>query len=207
MASRGLIEPGPTVVADASAVINLVASGAIRQVAGSLGVPIRVVRVVAEELERGRQRWNTSDQLANLIAEGIVEIVDLDDAASALFEELVVGAAAETLDDGEAATIACALTNGLEALIDERKAWRICAQRYAALRVTTTVDLLIDPATEATLGTEGVADAIFHALRDARMRVPPACLERVVGIIGADRAELCSSLPLSARVAARKRAG
>ena len=73
------------------------------------------------------------------------------------FETLVVGAGANTLDDGEAATIAYALTNRLEALIDERKACRICAERFAALDVTTTVEVLLDPAMENELGRKVVS--------------------------------------------------
>jgi len=199
MPSRDRIESERGIVADASAVINLVASGAVREVARVLSAPIRVVRAVALELESGRSRWTTSDHLADLVAAGTVEIVDLNDEASEHFEALVVGTAVETLDDGEAATIAYALINSLEVLIDERKAWRICAERYSALTITTTVDLLLDPAIEATLGPDRVVDALFNALRSGRMRVPKPHLARVVSLLGAERAAICSSLPLHMR--------
>ena len=113
---------------------------------------------------------------------------------------LVVGSAAETLDDGEAATIAYALTSSYEALIDERKARRICAEPYAALVVTTTVELLLDSTTKAELGPDGVEDALFSALSCGRMRVPSLQLDRVVGILGKERAALCNSLPAHARI-------
>ena len=206
MTSRALTESGRGVVADASAVINLVASGVAREVAQVLPAPLRVVRAVALELESGRPRWTTSDHLTDLVGAGVVEIVDLDDAASEHFEALVVGPAVQTLDDGEAATIAYALTNGLAALIDERKAWRICGERFGTLTVTTTVDLLLSAGTERVLGVNGVAEALFKALSAGRMRVPAGHLERVIGIVGAERAALCSSLPTHARVPSRKRA-
>ncbi len=205
MALRDRVDSRRGIVADASAVINLVASGAVPEIARVLPAPIRVVTTVAWELESGRSRWSTSDDLAELASAGIIEIVDLVDAASKHFEALVVGTAAETLDDGEAATIAYALTNDLEALIDERKACRICAERYAALPVTTTVELLLDPAIEAELGPDGVVDALFRALSCGRMRVPPPQLERVLRILGTERAALCNSLPLHARPGAGNR--
>lgn len=205
MASRDRAELRRGVVADASAVINLVASGAVLKISSVLPAPIRVVTAVALELESGRSRWTTSAHLADLAAAGIIEIVDLDDEALRHFEALVIGTAAETLDDGEAATIAYALTSDLEALIDERKAWRICGERYAALAVTTTVELLLDPATEAELGPDGVVDALFRALSCGRMRVPPPQLERVVRILGTERAALCHSLPIHARIGSARR--
>lgn len=199
MASRDRAKSPRGVVADASAVINLVASGAFPEIARVLPAPIRVASVVASELESGRTRWSTSDDMAELASVGIIKIVDLDEAAAKHFETLVVGAAVDTLDDGEAATIAYALTNKLEALIDERKACRICAERFAALDVTTTVELLLDPAMEVELGSDGVVDALFRALSCGRMRVPSPYLEQVVTILGAERAALCNSLPLHAR--------
>ena len=207
MPSRDLIESDHGLVADASALISLVASGAAREIAQSLPVRLRVVRTVAEELEGGRSRWTTREQLADLESSDLVEIVDLDGAALGHFESLVVGPATETLDDGEAATIACALTNDLVALIDERKAWRICRERFRSVAVATTIDLLLSPATQRALGPERVADAVFEALRGGRMRVAGRYMERVVSIVGAERAALCSSLPIHVRMPSQRRAG
>ena len=162
-------------------------------------MPLRVVRSVALELESGRPHWTTNRQLMDLESAGLVEVVDLDGAALAHFEALVVGSASETLDDGEAATIACALTSDLTALIDERKALRICRERFPSLTVVTTVDVLLSRVTERALGATGVADAVFEALVRGRMRVPAFHMERVVTILGAERAALCSSLPMHVR--------
>ena len=207
MPSRDLIDSGCGIVADASVLINLVASGAAREIAQALPVPLRVVRTVALELKGGRPRWTTSEQLTDLQTAGLVEIVDLDRAALGYFEALVVGPASETLDDGEAATIACALTSDLVALIDERKAWRICGERYRSLTVATTIDLLLSPVTGRALGATGVADAVFNALKNGRMRVPASHIERVVKIVGAERAALCSSLPIHVRTLSQGRTG
>src|SRR5262245_27174178 len=113
MTSRSLTDPLPGLVADASSVINLIASGAVRRIVESLPVQLRVVGEVASELEAGKLRgWNSAERLGTLVAAGTVQVVELDDAAQECFESLVVGPAADTLDDGEAATIAYALATG-----------------------------------------------------------------------------------------------
>jgi len=198
--SRNLIDPASPLVADASAVISLIASGAARKIAEALPVRLRIVTAVAYELEKGRQRgWATSDHLSSLITDGLVDVVELSDDAGDHFEALVVGSAADTLDDGEAATIAYAHVHGATALIDERKGLRICTRRFPGLRVATTVDLLTSSLVKGVLGVTHAADATFGALKDGRMRVLPEDIERVIEMIGAARASLCSSLPARVR--------
>ncbi len=208
MTSPSLVDPLPGLVADASAAINLIASGAARRIAETLPVRLRVVSAVASELAAGRVRgWNSSDRLATLVDAGSVEIVELGDSSQDCFESLVVGPAADTLDDGEAATIAYARATGTVALIDEKKARRICAARFPELAVHTTVDLLTSAHVVKMLGQAGVGDAVFNALSVGRMRVPAADYERVVAIIGAERARMCSSLPDHVRFPQNKLAG
>ena len=123
----------------------------------------------------------------------------IDDAAAQHFEQLVVGPAARTLDDGEAATIAYAVSVGGVPVIDERKATRICSELFPALRMACTVDVLAHPEIQKGLGGPGLADAVFNALHFGRMRVLPHHVAWVVDLIGIDRASLCSSLPHSVR--------
>ena len=78
----------------------------------------------------GRNGRNDADALCTLAATGLVEIVRLGNVGIGYFTALVSGSAAQTLDDGEAATIAYALECSATALIDERKANRICAERF-----------------------------------------------------------------------------
>jgi predicted nucleic acid-binding protein len=186
----------PALVADASAVINLIASGMARPIIESFPVRLRVVSAVAFELSTGTPRgWNSSEHLATLVASDNVEIVELDNCALDCFEALVVGAAADTLDDGEAATIAYARATGTVALIDEKKGRRICAERFPEVTIHTTVDLLTSDHITRMLGQVGVGDAVFNALNAGRMRVPAADYQRVVAIVGAERAKVCTSLP------------
>jgi hypothetical protein len=137
--------------------------------------------------------------LNDLISAGLGDIVTLKGVAARHFEDLVIGSAVATLDDGEAATIAHALANEGIAVIDERKANRICASRFPDLRVASTVDILTHPDVLRDLGRDKLADAVFNALHDGRMRVFPQHLEWVVGLIGPSRAAKCNSLASSVR--------
>lgn len=206
--SPALPDSLPCLVADASAVINLIASGAALPILESFSLPMLVTETVASELSLGSQPGRTSaDQLAALVEARAIQIVALNGSAEECFESLVIGPAADTLDDGEAATIAYARAAGTAALIDEKKARRICATRFPDVSVHTTIDLLTSAHVEKVLGSSSVAEAVFSALIAGRMRVPPTDYERVLRIIGTDRARLCTSLPHHIRSAHKKLAG
>jgi len=98
-----------------------------------------------------------------------------------------------------AATIAFAVARGGIAIVDERKATRLCAQLFPELCVGCTVDMLAYPAVRLSLGAELLAEAVFKALRDGRMRVFPQNLEWVFNLIGPEQAQACVSLPSSVR--------
>ena len=198
-------------IADASAVINLNASGCAEKVLEALARRVKVVDFVPGELEEGRQRQRQDVVLLEkLAASGHVEIVSLDETSDRYFEQLVVGPGRMTLDDGEAGTIAYALAGGGIPIIDEAKANRICAELFPDLRLACSVDIFANRAVGDALGNETLADAVFNALYHGRMRVFPQHLAWVVGLIGHERARQCASLPASARAlksAAMKRAG
>jgi predicted nucleic acid-binding protein len=195
-----LTDPSALLVADASTVINLNATGCAPRLLKALPNRMVVVDVVQEELGQGRQRQRQdADLLAELVKAKLVEIVNLDDQGERYFEQLVVGDAKDTLDDGEAATIAYAGSLKGIALIDETKAMRVCADRFPGWRLACTVDIFSHPDVRVALGNDGLSDAVFNALNHGRMRVFPQYVEWVVKLIGLDRAELCKSLPKLAR--------
>jgi predicted nucleic acid-binding protein len=199
--SIALTDPSAPLVADASTIINLVATGSARPIVSALPNRMIVVDIIPAELESGRARGREAyDELKELVAEGVIGIVDLDDDCATFFEELVIGPAAATLDDGEAATIAYALAHAGAALIDERKATRICSERFLQLAVGCTVDVLIHPDVQGTLGPESLAEAVYRALRHGQMSVPSEYLEWVVRLIGHERASACPSLPRRVRL-------
>ena len=188
------------VIADASVVINLNATGCAAAILDALLYRVAVTDVVATELGEDRRSGRNDAALLNeLTAAGRIAILPLDEAAAPLFGSLVAGAAAETLDDGEAASIAVAVRCGAIVAIDERKARRICARRFPGLRLLSTAELLLDAEVASKLGRVMQSDAVFRALQTARMRVLPEHADRVVQLIGADRAWQCPSLPKAAR--------
>lgn len=195
-----LDDPTALVVADTSVMINLHATGFAEAILDALPNQVAVVQEVALELEGGRQRGrNDASALKALVAGGRVRMVQLGSLGMDRFTALVTGSAAETLDDGEAATIAYALEHGGTALIDERKAIRICAERFGALAVGCTVDILVHDDVKAALGHEQLSTAVFNALYHGRMGVLPRYVDWVVDLIGPERAAHCVSLPRSAR--------
>jgi predicted nucleic acid-binding protein len=190
-----LSEASELLVADTSVAINLNATGCAARVMAALPYRIVIVDSVQAELEYGRQRGrNDADRTAALVAAGHLKIVQLGENALDVFGGLVVGSAAETLDDGEAATLAHAVETSGVAVIDERKALRIAAVRYPKLVTASTMDLLGHPCVCDALGEGALADALFFALRDARMRIFPPHTEWAVKLIGAERAAQCPSL-------------
>ena len=190
------------VVADTSVVINLNATGYSAAILDALPNQFLVVEEVSFELEvDSRTGRNDAEALSALVAQGSVELVRLGDAGTQHFISLVSGPANQTLDDGEAATIAYALEHGATALIDERKAIRICAERFGELSTGCTVDIFAQDDVQRILTRDTLADAVFNALYQGRMRVPDHYVGWVVNLIGEERAAQCRSLPASVRSA------
>jgi predicted nucleic acid-binding protein len=196
-----LADPGVPIVADASVIINLIASGCAADIIRALPNRLTVVDIVPAELETGRRQGRLdADRLKALVSAGLVDIVKLTDEAEQYFEGLVIGVAAETLDDGEAATIAYSVACGAIALVDERKAKRICSERFPKQKLGCSIDIFTHSDVEKRLGREVLAQAVFNALVQGRMRILPHHIEWVVGLIGTARTALCKSLPNSVRV-------
>ncbi len=195
-----LNDPAALVVADASVAINLNATGFADSILDALPNRFVVVEEVALELEnRQRHGRNDADALNTLVAADRVDIVRLGNLAKEYFTVLVSGPTVETLDDGEAATIGFALEQSATALFDERKARRLCAERFGALAIGCTVDLLTHDRIELALGHNKLVEAVFNALKHGRMRVLPQHVDWVVDLIGPERAAQCASLPRSVR--------
>lgn len=190
-----LDEHAAAIVVDTSVVINLNATGCAEAILRSLPNRCVVTEDVLFELQIGRQTgYGDADALAVLIERHLVERVRLGNAGMSRFQSLVSGSASGTLDDGEAATIACAIEQDAVALIDERKAVRICAERFPDLTVGCTVDVLAQRHVQTALGGS-LADAVFHALDRGRMHVSDPHGRWVVDLIGKERAATCRSLP------------
>jgi len=192
--------PETPLVADASVWINLVAGGRAVDVLRALSKPAIIPSIALGELARGRDKGRSAHAgVTPLIAAGYVTVIDLPEEAEDVYLSLVAGRASQTLDDGEAATLALAFHLGATPLIDERKAICIAAARFPVLTVATTTDLLLSTQVRAVLDAGQLADTLFASLMEARMRVPDHLLDEVCACLGADRTQLCLSLPARVR--------
>ena len=197
--SHSLPESWREIVADTSAIINLNATGRAEEIFALFSSPPVVTESVRFELQAGRIRGHQDIVgLETLVRRGACRIVEIGRGA-AIQRSLVEGRAGDTLGDGEAATVAYAAAYGQAAMMDDKKARRICEDRFPAIPVVATVELLLHPAVKSALGEDGQADAIVAALQRARMSVPMEWVADVVAMIGKDRAASCPSLPASAR--------
>ena len=195
-----LTDPTLTVFADASAVISITASARASTICSAIPNRFVVSDVVVSDLDSGRSKGRTNaEQLHELINSSLVEVATMGDEAESYFERLVSGSARNTLDDGEAATIACALETGGIPLVDERKARRICNQRYPKLSYGCTVDIFAHTEVKRALGVADLALAMLAALKESRMRVLPHHLDWVINLIGPENAAECTSLPRAVR--------
>ena len=148
-----LNDPTALIVADASVAINLSASGYSETIFSALPNPVVVTNEVLLELEVDRRNDRSyADAFSALVGTGYVEVVHLGKTGLEHFKDLVMGTAEQTLDDGEAATIAYALEHRATALLDERKANRICENRFSTLSKGCTVDVLLQDDVRAALG-------------------------------------------------------
>ncbi|MFB9980650.1 hypothetical protein ACFSQQ_00650 [Mesorhizobium kowhaii] len=193
-------DPDAILIADANVVIGLNASGHAGRIIELTRRRIIVPDNAGNELAIGA-RFGHDDgaQLEALVAEGLVERMMLDRTALATYEALIDGTHGDTLDDGEAATIAIAVRLGGVAVLDERKARRMCAQHFPAIVQGCTAQWLLGA---AALGRAAHAEAMVNALQKGRMLVPSEFLNDVVALIGQEAAGACPSLPRLVRQAA-----
>ncbi len=192
--------PSGLLVADASVWINLVAGARAADVIRVLAMRPQISRIALDELERGRDKGRrTAAALADLIKDGLVEVAELPSEAEDTFLNLVAGPVSQTLDDGEAATLALALQIGAVAIIDERKAINLARDRFPALQIISTAELLLSDAVRSVFSDEELGNVLYRALQEARMRVPEHLLKAVCACVGPERAAGCVSLPARAR--------
>jgi predicted nucleic acid-binding protein len=180
-------------VLDASVVINLLGCGAAERVLRAL--PGRLVVADATSREVVRHPIPSAARggpLQPLLEAKLVERVELMPSAMTTFISLVGAEPPDDLGDGESAAIALAEQLNLSIALDDAKARRIVRGRFSSLRLQTSVDLFSLPSVAAVLG-DGLADIVFSALTNARMRVTRENEAWVLRLLG-ERAAECPSL-------------
>ncbi|MGF6509060.1 putative nucleic acid-binding protein [Paraburkholderia sp. 32] len=181
-------------VLDTSVLINLHACKYGERILSAIPNDILVPEIVAGELEHERSRKNGEYTfLQALVADRIVTVVGLTDAEYLIFHELT--STSPSLDDGEAATIAIAASRQLRPVIDERRGRIRAGTLLPALVPHWSLDLLWHPTVIATLGVQHAVDALYHALRDGRMRIPSENADEVIALIGVERSRDRTCLP------------
>lgn len=192
-------DPNAVLITDASVVIGLNASGYAHRIIELTRRRVIVPDNACNELAIGaRFGHDDGEQLDMLVAAGLVERTALEGTALTTYEALIDGTYGETLDDGEAATIAISVQRGGVAVLDERKARRMCGQHFPNVVQGCTAQWLLGA---VALGRAAHAEAMINALRKGRTRVPPEFLDAVVTLIGAEAAAVCPSLPRLTRQA------
>ena len=139
-------QPFNLALLDASCLLNLYATGRLRDIALALPYPLGVAEYVSErevlyvwapgasETEERRM----SVDLDPLVEERLIRVMRLETRE----EERTFVDLAALMDDGEAVTGAIALHRGYAVATDDRKARRILAERASSVPLVSTLGLL-----------------------------------------------------------------
>ena len=186
-----------SLVIDASVAINFLGTGMAGRLFGMLDCPILMADRTFKEIQRHPLRGHDhGKELEDLLAAGHLSVKELDDVSKELFFDLTSADLTGGLDDGEAAAIALAASLGKSAVavVDDRKARNLLLRRWPQQRVLYSIDLFTYDRIGRAVPRSQLAEAIYSALRHARMRVPAARRSWVNDLIGADRVKECPSL-------------
>ena len=188
---------GTNLVLDASCAINLLGTGTAELVLRAIPAAVLIEEHPFREVRRhpieGRDH---TTELASLQRHGLLEVVSLSEAGNRIFRDSGETSLDLELDDGEAATIAYAVSEGESTVpvIDERKATRLFKGRWRGRPIIDTVTLFQLLVRHERLRSNEARDAIHSALLYARMQVAPGMRPWVVDLIGQQRASECPSL-------------
>ena len=181
-------------VLDTSVLINLHASRFGDRIVDALPNDIVVPEIVASELHNETMMTNEKHQfIQDMVAMNKVRLVTMNGYEYRLFGTLVSGN--PSLGDGESATIAIGACRGYLPIIDERKGRRQARLHLGGNCPGWSLCLFRHPRVVAALGPNQAAEALYLALRDGRMRIHENHCEKVVSLIGVQRALECNSLP------------
>ena len=182
---------------DASVVINLLGGGRLREVIRAMLKPVLVVQQVVGEVRQDPRKRGADNPalLTPYLSDQTIVQVSIEEAESIMDTYIdLVSAEPNGLGDGEAATIAYAVIFGHAIALDERKATAICRERFPQLQVFSSIDLFREAEQRSSLPREQLIEAVFDALRFARMRVPSIHEEWIKGMLTTEQLAQCPSL-------------
>jgi hypothetical protein len=166
------IEPTEEIILDACCLINLFASGCVRDLLNDLPARFLVARYVCQRealyvLADPSTNEREPITVSSFASEGLLQIVDLvTDEEAASFVDLTA-----RIEDGEAATCALALHRKYTVATDERKVLNLIRRTMPALRVRTTAEL-VKLWAETTVTSEQRVGEILRNIR-SRARFTP----------------------------------
>jgi len=182
-------------ILDASVLINLLGTGLSDVLLKGLDRVIVVDEIALREVTIDPfNRRDPTEVLDRLCENGLIEVVRMSSETYDLFMDLTGGDPPDDLDDGEAATLAQAALGDFVAVIDEKKATRIAGVHFPNVTVLNSLDLLTSSELLLLNGRDGIANMVYLALRNARMRVAPSERQWIFSLLGGDRAGECPSL-------------
>jgi predicted nucleic acid-binding protein len=141
-----MLAPQRPIILDASCLLNLYASGKLREIAATLPQPLAVAEyVVQQEALYIRHRATEQDpeerepvDIEPLIAAGLIQVITLNNEAEATtFVDL-----ASEMDDGEAMTCALAIHQQYDVATDDRKARRVLSGRAPHVPIISTLAIV-----------------------------------------------------------------
>lgn len=186
-----------SIVLDASAAINFLGTGIAGKLLEHCGCHILMESRAFKEVKRHPlPDRDSAHELKDLVGTHVLQIVEMDEKAHEVFYDLTSRDLSGGLDDGEAATIAFALIGSAHAVpvLDERKAINLVQKKWPERATINTLDILFDSRVRENFEEHVFADAIYSSLQFARMRVPKPYRDKVITLIGQDRARNCPCL-------------
>ena len=167
--------PPVVLLLDASTLLNLYATGRLREIASAGPNRFAVAEYVLREEALFVWQQKSVDEapepvpleLSPLIEDGLIEVMTLH--AGEEVETFVNFAL--SIDDGEAITGALAFHRGCAVATDDRKARRVIAERAPLVPLVSTLDLLSEWAETAQLPTRDVRQ-VMEAMRSSASYVP-----------------------------------
>ena len=150
------------IVLDASCLLNLYATGRMRDIAQALPYRLVVAEYVAtqEALFVWRVTEGTEERirvdLNPLIDDGLIQVMDLESSE----EQTTFVDIAAQVDDGEAVTCALALHRDWSVATDDRKARRVFTELAGDVSLFSTSELLKAWADKASIPHEELRDAL-----------------------------------------------
>ena len=170
-----MTSPSEFLLLDASCLLNLYATGRLREIALALPYPLGVTDYVCEQEAlymwrpdpSGNREEREPVDISPLIDEGLIEVAHLESVE----EEATFIDLAAQIDDGEAVTGALALHRGYSLATDDRKARRVLGESAPTVPLVSTLEL-VKLWAEASSASPDVLRSALDGMRTGASYIP-----------------------------------